>query len=471
MIEFIQDDDRLRDARKKAKKNKDKYVGMSSDSMGFRSRGFGGFDSPSSGGGGGWKDEWNSGGGGRSNSNPSGFRDHSDEEGSRDPSPDVSEFRDDDYSPPGSIGSKKFTDNSTISSQISTASRPTSTITTSSVKSQQTPSKSTKNVSKKPLDLGAAAAFASAGNSVTTNNQKPKQSSLDLFGEPEPETEPVENQQQQSVNLFGGDDEDDFNPRGEQDSANANGDFGDFENAFGEESAQKSNNGDSFADFSSAFGTTSGSTTSALPGPPTPHPSQSSSNLELIGSSVNPGNNPGSSNVDLLGGLLGSSSASGGPPPLVGMSSLMGNSAGTSSMILNQAAPQSMPPVVNPMGSTDLFNQLQQQPVMMNPKSNNNHNVTSIASASSLTSAEAAKKSTLWDNVGSVNINLDNLSLKGGNDKKTGVPMNSMVTPNSSPLKAQGGVMGPPPLKSVGQPEVRSQPASQSSFDFNDLLN
>ncbi|KAM9729162.1 clathrin interactor 1-like isoform 1-T1 [Menidia menidia] len=34
MVEFIQDDDRLRDERKKAKKNKDKYIGVSSDSMG-----------------------------------------------------------------------------------------------------------------------------------------------------------------------------------------------------------------------------------------------------------------------------------------------------------------------------------------------------------------------------------------------------------------------------------------------------
>ena len=48
MIEFIQDDDRLREERKKAKKNKDKYVGMSSDSMGFRGSGF---DS-------GWQDKW-----------------------------------------------------------------------------------------------------------------------------------------------------------------------------------------------------------------------------------------------------------------------------------------------------------------------------------------------------------------------------------------------------------------------------
>lgn len=37
MVEFVQDDDRLREERKKAKKNKDKYIGVSSDSMGYRS--------------------------------------------------------------------------------------------------------------------------------------------------------------------------------------------------------------------------------------------------------------------------------------------------------------------------------------------------------------------------------------------------------------------------------------------------
>ncbi|KAF4077605.1 hypothetical protein AMELA_G00209990 [Ameiurus melas] len=34
MVEFVQDDDRLREERKKAKKNKDKYIGVSSDGMG-----------------------------------------------------------------------------------------------------------------------------------------------------------------------------------------------------------------------------------------------------------------------------------------------------------------------------------------------------------------------------------------------------------------------------------------------------
>ena len=46
MVDFIQDDDKLREERKKAKKNKDKYVGMSNDTlgmgMGYRGGGGGG---------------------------------------------------------------------------------------------------------------------------------------------------------------------------------------------------------------------------------------------------------------------------------------------------------------------------------------------------------------------------------------------------------------------------------------------
>lgn len=67
LIDFIQDDDRLREERKKAKKNKDKYIGMSSDAMGgSRSGGFGGYSGGGGGGGGGYNDEWrsNRGGGG-----------------------------------------------------------------------------------------------------------------------------------------------------------------------------------------------------------------------------------------------------------------------------------------------------------------------------------------------------------------------------------------------------------------------
>ncbi|KAG9346849.1 hypothetical protein JZ751_007198 [Albula glossodonta] len=55
MVEFVQDDDRLREERKKAKKNKDKYIGVSSESMGSFSHTGERFDSESKGK---WDDDW-----------------------------------------------------------------------------------------------------------------------------------------------------------------------------------------------------------------------------------------------------------------------------------------------------------------------------------------------------------------------------------------------------------------------------
>merc|ERR1719412_3214418 len=105
-----------------------------------------------------------------------------------------------------------------------------------------------------------------------------------------------------------------------------------------------------------------------------------------------------------------------------------------------------------------------QPPNMMS--SNNNFNLMANSTAASTTSSNTTsmmmnKKSTMWDNVGNVNIDLNNLSLKGQNQKK-GLPMNAMVTPNSSPQRMPatpvvgGGMpggqqpqMAPPPLKAV----------------------
>uniref|UniRef100_A0A3P9H0K8 Clathrin interactor 1 n=1 Tax=Oryzias latipes TaxID=8090 RepID=A0A3P9H0K8_ORYLA len=52
MVEFIQDDDRLREERKKAKKNKDKYIGVSSDTMGGRGEGANELDRSK------WDEDW-----------------------------------------------------------------------------------------------------------------------------------------------------------------------------------------------------------------------------------------------------------------------------------------------------------------------------------------------------------------------------------------------------------------------------
>ncbi|XP_030225102.1 clathrin interactor 1a isoform X1 [Gadus morhua] len=57
MVELVQDDERLREERKKAKKTKDKYIGVSSDSMGGY-KGYSGDRYDSSEGRGKWDDEW-----------------------------------------------------------------------------------------------------------------------------------------------------------------------------------------------------------------------------------------------------------------------------------------------------------------------------------------------------------------------------------------------------------------------------
>lgn len=463
MIEFIQDDDRLRDERKKAKKNKDKYVGMSSDAMGFRgnsrsSGGFGGFDS-GGGGGTGWKDSWQD-----TSSGPSGFKDHSDDDGSRGPSPDVSEFRDDDFnspsSQPSSLSSNKFSDTNVSGPASGTVtSRPSSTSSTSRTQSKA-------NKPKKTIDLGAAAKYAA---SQATSQGRPSkaattQQNVNLFDD-----QPVQQQQpQKNVDLFNAvGEEDDFNPRGtnSKSDANANGDFGDFESAFGGSSTSVSNNhtnGGSnnggaaqgfVADFSTAFGSTTPSAN--LPAPPTPPPSE---NVDLFGGGAasNPAPQGPSSNIDLLGGLVMNN-----PPPLMGMGSMGA---------MSQPQPQNDlfgTPVMSFGGQT----QPQQPPMLVtaNPgglMSNNNFNTSSLNTSST----SAIKKNTLWDNVGNVNIDLDNLSLTGQNQKKPGLPMNAMVTPNSSPQKmggafAGGAASGPPPLQAV-------QSGSNSGFDsLNDLLN
>ncbi|XP_029297888.1 clathrin interactor 1a isoform X2 [Cottoperca gobio] len=56
IVDFVQDDERLRDERKKSKKNKDKYIGVSSDSMGYRSHTGDKYDSSDSRGK--WDDDW-----------------------------------------------------------------------------------------------------------------------------------------------------------------------------------------------------------------------------------------------------------------------------------------------------------------------------------------------------------------------------------------------------------------------------
>jgi len=226
VLEFIQDDERLREERKKAKKNKDKYIGMSSDSLGFRSGG----------GGGGW-DSWKS-------SNIAGSRfDSEDEDKNSDFStPGVTEFKDEDeYSMKNSPRALPQKPSGGHPADIT--SRHGST-TSNKIKSSK-PSKK--------VDLGAAAVYASqakmqqqnintntTSTSTVNNNQM-----IDVFFT---ESEPKPSQIDHEV--------DDFDPRAGEDQIS-----GTEHQMFGQvETSTNSNNScvtKEFADFSSAFATQS----------------------------------------------------------------------------------------------------------------------------------------------------------------------------------------------------------------------
>ncbi|XP_076266088.1 clathrin interactor lqfR [Rhynchophorus ferrugineus] len=238
LIDFIQDDDRLREERKKAKKNKDKYIGMSSDMVGMR---FGGSER--------WDEkpytrsefvdqEWD-------DSSTNRYRDKSYEE---------DEDRDNvDSDGEGSPRNGKSNNNTIKFKDEGRAGSPTSA-------SQYTEKRVNLNLSsnitaspkrvQKPLkkvDLGAAANF---GRDLT-------QSPL-----PRPPSGGG------NADLF-----DDFDPRaGEKAEPIVTNDFGDFEAVFSGTAktvAPSTKTEDDFADFSSAFSTSSSTTPSSLLTSPT----------------------------------------------------------------------------------------------------------------------------------------------------------------------------------------------------------
>ncbi|KAK6621985.1 hypothetical protein RUM44_001792 [Polyplax serrata] len=208
LIDFIQDDDRLREERKKAKKNKDKYVGLSSDAgIGGRF----GRDRWDDIGRNDWDSEKHSGGFQDSSYNSDeGEKCESDGEGNE-PARSSNMYKTSCDSFPVETNKQKIDVKNNINSNVNS------------------PSKIVKTVKK--IDLGAAANYVgeSSGNSNKSN--------VDLF------------------NL----NDDDFNPRA------ADGqEFGNFESAFPAKSSSASNTvtaegssaapkSDEFADFAFAF--------------------------------------------------------------------------------------------------------------------------------------------------------------------------------------------------------------------------
>ncbi|KNC32443.1 hypothetical protein FF38_05003 [Lucilia cuprina] len=318
LIDFIQDDDRLRDERKKAKKNKDKYIGMSSDAMGMRSSG-GGY----SGGGGGYND-----GGWRTSRSDHGDNWYSD-------SRSADRYEDDDAQ---YEGEKEFSDSDSPSprrnyryndraspADIATEVKPsgnlnmnirpksassTSSITMSTGPVTKQPSQHKPSVGSKKIDMGAAANFGktstvtsnAAGIHSPTHRDTPGEGNNDLIG-----YSPINNntmgissshesnttnstttnvnnnnaldslfktcspKNEKTLNSAAiNDDFDDFNPRAAEQQQN---EFGDFASAFGGVSAEPpsasltgiaASTNDDFADFSAFQGSSSTSNSAAL---------------------------------------------------------------------------------------------------------------------------------------------------------------------------------------------------------------
>ncbi|XP_058057660.1 uncharacterized protein LOC131208790 [Anopheles bellator] len=285
LIDFIQDDDRLREERKKAKKNKDKYIGMSSEAMGGMRYGGGG------GGGtdyGGYRDSYDRRSEDRYNESRGdhheydyqyeGEREDSDNESNgpydRDRSNRYQDREPGSKSPAtrqsSSVSIEATARHSSSSERKINLNIKSSTPGSSSGVVTAAPRASTKSAKK--IDLGAASGFAktAAAAATTTSptsdlgihspthrnthaeeivgggNTSGREVLDDLF-----KTCPTKGVGPTNSLIANDDDEDDFNPR-------ATEEFGDFESAFGsgptaKGSATKAGKSDEFADFA-AFG-------------------------------------------------------------------------------------------------------------------------------------------------------------------------------------------------------------------------
>jgi len=438
MMQFIQDDDRLREERKKAKKNKDKYVGMSSDAMGFSGRGGGSWDS-------GWKST--------SNSSATGGRFDSDDDGdktSEQSAPGgISEFKDEDEfgkkSPRTALPRQPSGGKLSDFSSIRTGS-------TSSTAAQG--QKKTSKPSRK-VDLGAAADFANKAKMeqkprVTENNNQ----IIEFFSEP---TSTI------SAKPLGLDADDDFNPRaGEapvqpvQDTVDL---FGGNNNA---------NGGDDFADFSSAFSNTNGGGEDDLfggfssgSGQPTVAVAPSAG-LDLFSGSASFSSTPAapvtSSNtgLDLFAGM---SSQPVAPGPASSMDLLGGLDFASNPMT---STFNNIPAVNNTsVPTTNMFGAGQSGGPMSLPTL---QPASALAPSGAFSTQGGATKNgaspsglsvgDTWKDLGNLNNKLLNFSLTGETSKVASVPMNAMPIQKSNsqqfgaPLSPMGGGVAPAPASS-----------------------
>uniref|UniRef100_A0A2M4A867 Putative equilibrative nucleoside transporter protein n=1 Tax=Anopheles triannulatus TaxID=58253 RepID=A0A2M4A867_9DIPT len=457
LIDFIQDDDRLREERKKAKKNKDKYIGMSSEAMGGGGLRYGG----SGGGGseyGGYRDSYErrsedryneSRGGGDhheydyqyegeredSDNESNGPYDRSNRYQDREPGSKSPATRQSSSLSIGSTGMAGSTGGSGGERKINLNIKPvTGTGGSSSVVTSAPRSAASKPTKK--IDLGAASGFAKTAAAAAATSGASKDFGIHSPTHRNTHAEEIvgvgaANQQEVLEDLFktcptkstsasaslvgNNDEDDDFNPR-------ATEEFGDFESAFGGGSGgstkapavSASKDGDEFADFA-AFG---GSAPSGAP------PAATADLLFGLGG-VAPTATPAmpamasSGSVDILSDLSGLSLGGGSSTNAALFSSLNQNASGSSGGLLQ------------PMS-------------LLTPNSINNNNPTLLpggpGSNQSTGTVPPTNVGTTWKNAGNINIDLDNLlgnGVKGGKGAANAPSMNQMKSIHSSPVHQQ----------------------------------
>lgn len=411
LIDFIQDDEKLREERKKAKKNKDKYVGMSSDAMGYRG-GFGG------GGGEMWDDtrrwrkeeigEWDQdrGGGGREDES-----NNNSEEGEHyDSEPDNS------FPPPQSLRksspTKEYKDTESVDSSNNTI----------TVAKLSTPTRKTKtSTPSKKIDLGAAANYGKTQQQQQATAKPTTNTAEDLLGGV------LSNDNNETADYF--------NPRDNSTSQPAA--FGDFSAAFPNDS-NKSRNADEFADFNSAFDTTSSNT-------------NANSNVNLVMNTLSNINvNPQQPFTSPPPSLLNTAPTAQVPaftsqPSVIANGKIGGSNTGSGIQQPSNAdllmVLSSGTTVSNPLdefsASSGVFGLNPAPASVLTPTVSSKTTQASAHNMSSNPLTPQQQVGSTWSNIsGNLNINIDNLSLSGSRGSKpvgSGVPMNQLASTPTSP--------------------------------------
>lgn len=463
LVDFIQDDERLREDRKKAKKNRDKYIGMSGDSYSSTSRYSDRYDEEpaSTGGGGGGSsvsstsgrskyrldeiDDWETGNksiateavdkvkglwnkvqgrrgpddivdyssnrapGGRKNS----LTDFSDE-----PENKYDDFDD----TPSSKYSYKDNDEEFTSVERTHTTR-TEKITTN---------RRTRSVGKK-LDLGASSSLGK--DKSDTTSQTSSTGVRDDFGPSLLDMGNAKSGDDGFADFKSAAANGDFNPRGDMTAVSPNKEFGDFAAFDNESSVAKPTGSDSFADFSQFNPAAASSSSSAT---------ASNDLLDVFGntpasvsSSGNMGN-PAMSNMNMSGmnqPMMGVNMNMGmsGVPNQMGMNPQMMGMTSQPQMTGMNMAPGMSQGMMAPMGM--------QQPMMMQSGMPQNMG---FAASFPMQSTGMQKSANTWTDTGKVNINLDGLGSSNKFQKHSQPSMNQLQQQSSAGMMMgnQQGVSG-----------------------------